>query len=138
MTIEFEADRIVDTPFCDRQSRSLILQLMSEKIVAFDYDDGWSSPMPRPKDDGQLKDDNQSPLLSLSEIKQTQADLETRGKAFQHTYEYYDAKYAEQERMKAYKGIRVTRTVPEGVDAEILANPFKFLNLPEGSTFGQT
>jgi hypothetical protein len=67
-------------------------------------------------------------------------NLEARGKAFQHTEEYYVAMEAKAkaDRMRAYREITATGLNTETEEEkDIRANPFSYLGLEEGATFGQ-
>lgn len=129
-------------PFCDIQNHNLVLQVMG-------YDDTYNTQLEQSRRSN-LVDSLESllaheakPEEHISDEEASQAAdnikkiLDEKGKAFQHTPEYYAAIEDEQLRIKAYRGVKVVSTVLSGEDAEIAKNPFKFLNLSEDSTFGQ-
>ena len=129
-------------PFCDIQNHNLVLQVM-------DYEDAYSEKEEQDRRNklvgslesllGEEKQDreNISQDDATEAAKKIKEMLEKKDKAFQHTTEYYAAIEDGQIRREAYRGVKVVSTVPYGIDDEIAKNPFKFLNLPEDSTFGQ-
>lgn len=127
---------VINCPYGDLQTRNLILQVMDydnyygrerKKYIASTLEDLLG-------DKGEKKIDKDSEGLG-SKLKEL---LEKKGKAFLHTPEYFAAIEDEQERLKSYKALKVTSTIPTGEEAEIAENPFKFLHLPEDATYGQT
>ena len=129
---------MIDGPYCDIQSHNLILQVMDYDRDSSGYErsrrDYLSSSLEKMLGE-EGKDESREPKDVTDKLKDL---LEKKGKAFLHTAEYYQVIEDEQERMKAYRGLKVSSTVPYGEDAEIAENPFKFLHLPEDATFGQT
>ena len=135
---ESNNNSMINGPCCDIQSRNLILQMMDYDCDSSGYEKGrrdyLSSSLEKMLGEEDKKE-SRDPKEVTDKLKEL---LEKKGKAFLHTAEYYHAIEDEQERMKAYRGLTVSSTVPHGEDAEIAENPFKFLYLPEDATFGQT
>jgi len=136
--LELNESIMIDGPYCDIQSRNLILQVMDYDRDSYGHErsrrDYLSSSL-----DNLLSEQDKEVSRDPKEVTNKLKDLlEKKGKAFLHTAEYYSAIVDEQERMKAYRGLEVSSTIPYGEDAEIAENPFKFLYLPEDATFGQT
>ncbi len=125
-------------PYSDLQTRHLVLQVMKYGGQAQDIEssrkDYLSSSLERLAENQEVarKTDTGDIGAKLKEL------LEKKGKAFLHTSEYYAAIEDEHERMKAYRSLAVSLAVPQGEDAEIAKNPFKYLSLPDDATFGQT
>ena len=120
------------------QSRNLILQIMGEDGFNEKYRNNLRENLSFSLDDlvgEENKKNNFGPKEVTDEIKDL---MGKKGKAFLHTKEYYAAIEEEQERMKAYHGVEVSSVVLSGEEAEIKENPFKFLNISEDATFGQT
>lgn len=110
----------VTGPFCDISNRSLILQLL-----------GFV-------DDSQEENLEMIVEPSAKSPEEIVKNLEAKGQAFTHTHEYFAAIKDLDERKKAYQGISVSTHIPSGSEADIIENPFKYLNLPEDATFSQT
>lgn len=151
----------MDGPCCDIQTRNLILRVMSERgkdpySHGFADDDEFDEF----EDYGEFEHASEmrrdylsdtfgfltgkegkkgvSPEEASAYADKIKEMLEKKGKAFLHTPEYFAALQDQDERMKAYRALKVTSNVPNGEEAEIAENPFKFLNLPKDATYGQT
>lgn len=123
-------------PYSDLQNHNLVLQVMEfdEENDQNDMNDYLNSSL----DKLIGKKGSHKKIKSENRSKKIEELLEKKGKAFVHTPEYYAAIKDQKNRMKAYRELIITSSVPYGEDAEIAENPFKFLNLPEDATFGQT
>lgn len=125
-------------PYSDLQTRNLVLQAMEygspDRVRESIRRDYLASSLERLADNQEVarKTDASDIGAKLKEL------LEKKGKAFLHTPEYYASIEDEHERMKAYSSLVVSSAVPQGEEAEIAENPFRFLGLPQDATFGQT
>ena len=129
-----EQESPVVGPYSDLFSRNIVLQEMTKK-QSYSDDKIYER---REMIEANLEKLLQGESSDGTDHSKTLMDLlDKKGKAFQHTREYYEAIEDERERMKAYKSLKVVSTVPYGEDAEIEANPFKFLYLPEDASFAE-
>ena len=109
----------------DINTRNIVFQIM-------DYDDLRETPTNFSARTSVTLDDQLG-----EDIEFEKNTIESKGKAFLHSKEYYAIIKDEEQRMKAYRGIEVSSSIPTGEEAEIEQNPFKFLHLPEDCTFAQ-
>ena len=125
-------------PYSDLQTRNLVLQVMEYDSHGQDREsyrrEYLASRLEELANNQEAARNTNSGDIG-AKLKEL---LEKKGKAFLHTSEYYAAIQDVHERMKAYRSLVVSSAVPSGEDAEIAANPFKYLGLPEDATFGQT
>ncbi len=132
---------MINGPCCDIQSRNVILQTMKYDRGSSQYGRNRVDDLDDPSfglDELVAEEDKKKNLRPKEVVDRLRELLQKKGKAFLHTAEYYAAIEDQQERMRAYRGLTITKTVLDGEDAEIAGNPFKFLYLPEDATFGQT
>lgn len=124
-------------PHCDLATRNVVLQVMDYDLTSAQSDERYL----RDSLDGLLSNwEGTTQTLQFDDnplSDRVKEELKKKGEAFVHTQEYYAAIKNETEKMRAYRTLKVSLTVPHGEDAEIAKNPFKFLNLSEDSTFGQ-
>lgn len=134
-----DLEKVMDGPFSDIKTRNLVLQLMSEYPIHSGegierYTPSYSI---RPLSSDELKSKKISKAKLEEQIEQIKKQIKEKGDAYKYTSEYFRALADEEARMKAYRGLTVTSNVLHGDDAEIKKNPYKFLNIPENSDFGQ-
>ena len=134
-----DLEKVMDGPFSDINTRNLVLQLMSEYPIHSGegierYTPSYSI---RSLSSDELKSKKISKAKLEEQIKQIKKQIKEKGDAYQYSSEYFRAIADEEARMEAYRGLTVTSNVLYGDEAEIKKNPYKFLNIPENSDFGQ-
>ena len=137
---------VAEGPYSDIQSHNIILQVKGDSYWVVYYNADWqevrqdlinlTSIVNDSRGNSTEIEENTAP--SSEDNLEILASLEVGEGSPMYTQEYYRAIRDNEKRKQAYKSVTVSSAVLDGEDAEISENPFKFLNLPEDATFGQT
>ena len=125
-------------PYTDSDTGNLVLQLKGEARTTFEEDplyfahsiDLLTEVEERPNES---VTPDQLPELS----NQLRKLLEEKGEAYRYTKEYFATIREHDKRQAAYQALEVSDAVPIGEEADIQADPYKFLGLPPDATLGQ-
>ena len=128
-----------DGPYCDVQTRNLVLQRMSDKPFDLErrVENERMMGFVRFLSEEEVEERHIAEEEADRIVEEVKTKLKESGDGFTYTLEFFQAIHDEDLRMWAYNAISVSSAVLEGKDAEIEKNPFKYLNLPDNATLGQ-
>jgi hypothetical protein len=136
---EFIDTGILTKPYTDKDTGNLILQEMDLRDTEERIQNNRSQ-IGKDLDELVGRDEVERGYISDAESeelsRQVKTVIEEKGPAFRYTPEFFKVIEDEKVRKEAYRSIVLTE-VPNEEEKDIERQPFKYLGLPDDSTFGQ-